>query len=118
MIALTFLNRFERVSILQQTGFLNREELHTADVEAIEKKPEEANIGFFRIGKWVWGHDPEDYAHRNYDACLASLENGEPFANTNVPPGHRYKAWSLDSEKKRMAAGVRSDLKQNGYWGI
>ena len=92
--------------------------MHTADVDAIEKEPENANIGFFKIGRWVWAHDPEEYAHDNYDACLASLKDGKTFANTNVPPGHVYRPWSLESEKKRMAAGIRSDLKQNGYWGI
>ncbi len=103
---------------MQQTGFLNREELHTADIGAVEKNPEGANIGFFKIGRWVWAHNPERYAKEKYRDCLASIKEGKPFKNTNLPPGHVYKAWSLDSEKKRMAAGVRSSLKSNGYWGI
>jgi hypothetical protein len=103
---------------LQQTGFLNREELHTADIAAIEEKPEQASVGFFKHGRWIWDHDAEKYARKNYAACLASLQEGRPFTNTNIPPGHVYQPWSLESEKKRMMAGIRSNLKQNGYWGV
>ncbi len=110
------MNRFERVSILQQTGFLNREELHNADIAAIQAGRKDVDIGFFRIGRWVWNHNPETYARDNYAACLAHLAEGTPFKNTNVPPGHVYQPWSLESESKRMQAGVKSNLKQNGDW--
>ena len=112
------LQRFERVSILQQTGFLNREELHNADIAAIKEDTANANIGFFKIGRWVWNHNPEAYARDNYEACLAHLVEGKPFRNTNVPPGHVYRPWTLESEKKRMEAGIKSDLKQNGDWSV
>jgi hypothetical protein len=108
--------RFERVSILQQTGFINREELHNTDTAAVTGNREEANIGFFKIGRWVWNHNPEHYAHDNYDQCLAHLETGAPFHNTNLPPGHVYQPWSLSSETKRMRAGIKSTLKENGDW--
>ncbi|OQV08773.1 FAD binding domain-containing protein [Cladophialophora immunda] len=108
--------RFQRVSILQQTGFLNREELHHVDVAAIEHNPEEVTVGFFKIGRWVWNHDPEAYARDNYAACLANLQEGAPFNNTNLPPGHVYVPWSLESERMRIQAGVKSSLKQNGDW--
>ncbi|KAE8383136.1 hypothetical protein BDV26DRAFT_287922 [Aspergillus bertholletiae] len=108
--------RFERVSILQQTGFINREELHNVDIAAISADSKNANLGFFKIGRWVWNHDPGRYAQDNYDACLAHLENGTPFSNTNLPPGHVYQPWSLESETKRMQAGQKSTLKENGDW--
>lgn len=66
----------------------------------------------------MWGHNPEEYARDNYDGCLASIKDGKAFENTNLPPGHVYKPWTLESEHKRMEAGIRSDLKQNGYWGL
>lgn len=113
-------SRFERTSILQQAGFLNREELHSVDIEAFAKNPTDprfANVGFFKLGRWVWDHDPERYATDNYEAVLGSLKKGEPFENTNVPPGHKYEPWTLESEMARMAAGIPSKLKQNGYWG-
>ena len=109
--------RFQRTSILQQTGVLNREELHTADIAALQKDPNSNEIGFFKSGRWVWAHDPEQYASKNYIACLANVKDGTPFENTNLPPGHVYQEWSLASEKKRMEAGIYSNLKQNGDWG-
>ena len=76
-----------------------------------------AEVGFFKIGRWVWGHNPEVYAKENYSTCLSHLETGSPFTYTNVPPGHKYEPWSLESEKSRMQAGIKCDLKRNGDWG-
>lgn len=109
-------HRFERVSVIQQTGFLNREELHNANIEAMKQDEKNRTIGFFRIGRWIWNHDPEAYVRDNYVACLAHLVDGKPFQNTNLPPGHVYRPWTLESEKRREMAGIKSDLKQNGDW--
>ena len=79
------LHNFERVSALQQIGFLDREELHTADLAAREKDPP-IDPGIFKIGRWVWGHSPEVYARDNYCACLAHLKKGELCTSTNLPP--------------------------------
>ncbi|PVH96301.1 FAD/NAD(P)-binding domain-containing protein, partial [Periconia macrospinosa] len=110
--------RFERVSILQQTGFLNREELHSVDLDTIKDAPKNASIGFFKIGRWVWNHNPEFYAMENYESCRTHIFEGKlgNFKNTNIPPGHVYQPWSLESEAKRMQAGISSNLKQNGDW--
>ncbi|QKX61991.1 uncharacterized protein TRUGW13939_09147 [Talaromyces rugulosus] len=112
--------RFERTSILQQTGFTNREELHYANLDEIARNPEISDIGFFKIGRWVWAHKPEAYAIENYQKCLDYLQtNGSSeFRNTNVPPGHVYRPWSMESEHARMTAGIRSDLKSNGDWSV
>ncbi|VUC27376.1 unnamed protein product [Clonostachys rosea] len=103
--------RFERVNILQLLGFVNREELHNADVEAIMADKTKAKIGYFTLGSWSWNHDPEA-------KCLAHLTDGKPFQYTNVPPGHAYQPWTLESENKRLKDGAKSDLKSNGYWGM
>ena len=104
------------MSILQRTGFINREELHNVDITAVEADKKNATVGFFKIGRWVWNHDPEKYARDNYATCLAHLTEGTPFTNTNLPPGHDYEQWNLESESKRMKAGIKSNLKQNGDW--
>ena len=105
------------MSILQQTGFLNREELHSVDLAALEADPS-LTPGFFKIGRWVWGHDPQAYAAMNYAACLDHLREDKPFSNTNLPPGHKYTPWTVASEMKRIADGIPSTLKSNGYWGL
>ena len=110
------MDRFERVSILQRTGFINRDELHNVDIAAVAADKKNAKVGFFTIGAWVWNHNPEAYARDNYAACLAHLKEGAPFSNTNLPPGHVYEPWNLESETKRMKAGIKSNLKQNGDW--
>jgi hypothetical protein len=110
--------RFERVSILQQTGIVNREELHNVDAEAMASSEQPPDTGFLRLGQWVWNHDPEIYARENYEACLAHIRNNEPFKNTNIPPGHLYRPWTLQSEMKRQRDGNPSDLKRNGDWSV
>lgn len=110
--------RFERTSILQQSGFANREELHHADLDAISKSESLSDIGFFKQGGWTWKHQPEVYAMQNYHQCLAHLKDGSPFVNSNLPPGHEYRPWTMESENERMAAHEVSDLKKNGYWGV
>lgn len=110
--------RFQRTSVLQQSGFVNREELHNADLDAIEANPDVSDVGFFKIGSWVWAHDAEAYTREKFHECLSHVQNGTPFRNTNLPPGHVYKQWTMASENERMAAQIPSDLKENGYWGV
>lgn len=114
---LTWAISFERTSILQQAGFINRDELHDANLDDIAEQPE-SDIGFFKIGRWVWDHNPELYAAENYAKCLQHLRDGSEFRSTNIPPGHVYRPWSMESENARRAAGVPPDLKSNGYWGV
>lgn len=96
---------------------MNVDELHRANLDALEDAPEDFDVGFYKIGAWVWAHDAEVYAQENYEDCLAALRTHKEFVNTNLPPGHKYQPWSLESEKKRMMSGIRSGLKENGYWG-
>ena len=106
--------------MLQQAGVMNREELHSVNIEALTQNPNDpkyTNVGFFKQGRWVWGHNAEDYATNNYDAALASLIDGKPFENTNLPPGHTYQPWTLMTEMVRIKSGTPSTLKENGYWG-
>ncbi|KAJ5300036.1 hypothetical protein N7476_011593 [Penicillium atrosanguineum] len=110
--------RFERTSVLQLMGFVNRDEIHKADLSAIKKAGKSLDVGFFRLGRWTWNHNPEKYATDNFDACLAHLRDEKPFQNTNLPPGHVYKPWTLQEENERMAKGIQSDLKQNGDWSV
>lgn len=106
------------MAVLQQAGFINREELHHADLQKIEEQPAVSDVGFFKQGKWVWAHDPGRYAADNYLRCLEHLQNGTPFINTNLPPGHEFRPWTMAKENERIAKKIPSNLKKNGYWGI
>lgn len=88
--------------------------MHRATLDEIERNPGEQE--FSKSGRWVWSHDAERYANKNYHACLKHLQTGALFENTNLPPGHIYKPWSLQLELSRIKAGVPSDLKRNGDW--
>jgi hypothetical protein len=115
--------RFQRTSILQQAGFLNREELHTTNISTAHHydptAPQDTALGFFKQGRWIWAHKPEEYAGEKYAECLEFLQQGkgEEFVNTNIPPGHLYHPWSLASENERMRNHEPSELKEKGYWG-
>lgn len=111
--------RHPRTTILQQAGFVNREELHANDLSAIAKDGGgKIETGFFKMGAWVWKHDPERYAWEYYSACLSHLREGTPFVNTNLPPGHVFRPWTMKGEMERMRRGQKSGLKGNGYWGF
>ncbi|KJZ71296.1 hypothetical protein HIM_09306 [Hirsutella minnesotensis 3608] len=93
--------RFERVSCLQAYGIYN---------QAIRKKG--GAMGEF--GRWLIGHDPEAYAASKYDEALRHLQHGEPFKNTNTPPGMIYKPWTIETLVKDKEKGVATVL--DGDW--
>lgn len=107
--------RYERVSVIQKSGIVNRSTLHHIDMGLLKegKNPFE---DAFHLGRWMWTHKPEDYAKEQFAACLSHLQTGTPFANSNLPVGHVYEDWNVASETKKQAAGLVSQLKINGDW--
>ncbi|GKZ22571.1 hypothetical protein AbraCBS73388_008732 [Aspergillus brasiliensis] len=106
--------RYQRVTVIQRTGFANRRELHRPTDE-LPKNIED----LMRQGKWIWCHNPERYATENYTQAHASLKSGAPFQNTNLPPGHKFEDWTLEDEVEKEKMGIAvPDLKQNGDWSI
>ncbi|KAK2612041.1 hypothetical protein QQS21_002006 [Conoideocrella luteorostrata] len=108
--------RYQRTSILQKTGFINREEIQHLDVAAIERGEGTGDLAHSKQGKWAWGHNAELYARDNFQKCLNHMKEGTAFEATNIPPGHVFEPWNLQSELDRMASGRKSSLKQNGDW--
>ncbi|TDZ73408.1 FAD-dependent monooxygenase fsr3 [Colletotrichum trifolii] len=84
--------RFERVTCAQKMGFKNRENFHNTDWDAAAKNP--AAI-LKQVDKWVSRHNPEQYAYDSYDECASHILKGTPFQNTNSPPGHTFKPWTV-----------------------
>ena len=106
--------RYQRVSLIQHTGFVNMQDVHR---EADPSKPRTNQL--MLQGKWLWGHNPEKYATENFAKAQAHLESGSPFENTNLPPGHKWSDWTMESELAKQKAGIDTteELKGNGYWG-
>ena len=64
------------------------------DWEAAKKDP---RTMFPKIPRWIFTHDPEQYAYENYDKVVASFTgDGAAFENTNVPTGSKYQPWTMD----------------------
>ncbi|KAH7320656.1 hypothetical protein B0I35DRAFT_450412 [Stachybotrys elegans] len=105
--------RFERVSALQRFGFVNRQTLHNINVEEFEKNPA---IVPMKMSRWIWTHDPVQYAHDNFSKALASIVNGAEFENTNLPTGFKYEPWTIEEELAREEQGLGSTLYSTGDW--
>lgn len=105
--------RYERVSTLQRFGFVNRQALHKADLEEIEKNP---SILGMRMSRWIWRHDPARYARENYHDAARAVTEGKAFTNTNIPRGFKYEPWTIEEELEREARGEMSTLRDTGDW--
>lgn len=59
-------------------------------------------------------HDAEQYAYENFNDCVDHILNDVEFANTNIPEGHMYKAWTAQEMLDRSAAGEQ--IEDSGDW--
>ncbi|KZL63573.1 fad binding domain protein [Colletotrichum incanum] len=106
--------RYQRVSLIQKTGFVNRREMHR-DMKTIMSKGKKAMLQ----GKWIWAHNHELYAKEKYAAARTAIEAATSFENSNLPPGHKWEPWTMAEELEKEASGVFfQDLKTNGDWGV
>ncbi|ETS77146.1 hypothetical protein PFICI_11020 [Pestalotiopsis fici W106-1] len=105
--------RFERVSLIQLMGLVNRANFHREGHE--EAKQLQSRIV---QGKWLWGHRSEEYAADNFARAAAHLISGVPFQNRNVPPGYVHEGWTLEDQIAREKQGIVVDLTKNGDWSL
>ncbi|KAF5515166.1 FAD-dependent monooxygenase fsr3 [Colletotrichum siamense] len=103
--------RFERVTCAQKMGFKNRENFHNTDWDAVAKNPSSI---LKQVDRWVSEHNPEQYAYDSYDKCSAYILSGKPFQNTNTPPGHTFKPWTVDELLAYAERGER--ITDDGDW--
>ncbi|KAL7629195.1 hypothetical protein AAE478_000715 [Parahypoxylon ruwenzoriense] len=108
--------RYQRVSLIQHTGFVNMQTLHR---EFDAKKSSKADPPVL-MGKWLWAHNAEKYATENFAKARAHVENGAPFENTNLPAGHKWQDWTMESEIAKQRAGIATvqELRENGDWSL
>lgn len=83
------------------------------DVEEMERNP---NIFTMRMSRWIWSHNPVQYARENYAKAMAAVINGTAFENTNLPPGFVYKPWTIEDELSREKKGLKTELYDTGDW--
>lgn len=105
--------RYQRVSCAQKMAFVNSQLLGATDWDEIKKDPMAIRIKF---PKWMFRHDPEDYAYRKYGQAFAHLAFGAPFQNDNFPPGHKFKPWTIDQVHRDIAAGKGAVDFLDGDW--
>lgn len=106
--------RFERVSTIQMKGFVRRQDIHHVIGEDGKVRPGLNLDAALVNGKWLYTHNPATYATDNYDAALSHLENGTPFENTNLPPGFKYKPWTVKEQLIKEEDGVLVEM--GGDW--
>ncbi|KAE8164973.1 hypothetical protein BDV40DRAFT_286641 [Aspergillus tamarii] len=107
--------RYQRTSLIQHCGFVNRRELHNTSMKEVT----EGGNAFLFYGKWLWQHNAEKYAAANFEAARQSIEFGSVFRNTNLPRGHVFEDWTMESELEKEKTGTFvQDLKSNGEWTL
>jgi hypothetical protein len=82
-------------------GWELRQVWHQTDWDLVKAHPEVLNM---QQPAWLFGGDSEKYARDNYDAVVSHVKKGTPFQSTNVPEGHVYEPWTIESmlERERM----------------
>lgn len=99
--------RFTRVSCAQKLGFSNAELLQETDWENVKLDPRKAAP---KLPGWIFGHDPEHFAHENYDKIVAAVKGGAKYITDaddvppNYPPGYKYEPWSIEAIIEDMHA--------------
>jgi hypothetical protein len=104
--------RFVRNSCAQKLGFSNAELLQDTKWEKVKLEPRRANPS---LPKWIYSHDPEEYAHENYDKVVESMKMGISLEDDdrippNYPPGYKFSPWNIEEIMDDMRNGKPVDL--------
>ncbi|KAJ9605933.1 hypothetical protein H2200_009782 [Cladophialophora chaetospira] len=105
--------RYERVSCAQKMAFVNAEALGDAKMDEIKQNPDKIRI---RFPKWLFHHDPEAYVFEKYGQAFAHILLGSKFQNTNLPPGHKFKPWTIEEIREDARNGKRVERFLDGDW--
>jgi 2-polyprenyl-6-methoxyphenol hydroxylase-like FAD-dependent oxidoreductase len=105
--------RYERVSCAQKMAFVNAEALGDADMDEIKQHPDKIRV---RFPKWLFHHDPEEYVYEKYGQAFAHVVLGAKFQNTNLPPGHVFKSWTIEEIRDDARSGKRIEEALDGDW--
>lgn len=101
--------RFERISCVQLSGFVNHQKQSNPNYEADD------NDGFkINLGDWLVMYDSEKYTYERYGEMLNHLFSGAPFKATNIPPGYTYEPWTIKELMGKVERGEK--LHFDGDW--
>jgi len=99
------------VSCAQKLGFKNREIFHNTDWKDEKATPTKQHK---MVGDWLVCHNPEKYVYDNYHKCAELLDTGVEFLNTNIPPGYKYRPWTV---RGLLGASERGEVVEDeGDW--
>ena len=96
-------------------GFVNQQRYHDSDFEVLRSDTSKIMA---KVPKWIWTHDPEKYAKERFAEAAQSIreDDGILFTNTNFPPGHETRDWSLESLEQMKAEGKSAESLLVGDW--
>lgn len=69
-----------------------------------------------KFSRWIYKHDPLQYAEERFESALQSVMENSPFVDTNTPPGYVYVPWTIQKELEREMKGLTSELRATGDW--
>lgn len=85
-------NRFERVSCVQLSGFLNHQKQSNLVYDFDDADGESFKVS---LGNWMVMYDSERYTYAHYGEVLNHIFSGAPFKAQNIPRGYTYKPWTI-----------------------
>lgn len=96
-------------------SFVNSQLMQQTDWAAVAKDPKFIRT---RFPRWIYQHDPEAYAYEKFSLALHHvLSGGEvDFQNSNFPPGHNFKKWTIEEVKREIKAGKSVESLLDGDW--
>ncbi|OQV09305.1 hypothetical protein CLAIMM_13439 [Cladophialophora immunda] len=98
--------RYARASLAQQIGKETREIWHKTDWELAKKDPQSLSMP---LPKWLFGHDPQQYAYDEFDAAASSIVDGTEYVPKNIPPpGQNHRVF--DFEVKDASPWIRGGI--------
>ena len=107
--------RYERISCAQKMSFVNGQVKQQTDWAAVAKNPKLVRT---RFPRWIYQHDPEAYAYEKFGLAFHHVVSGGvvEFQNTNFPPGHKFRKWTIEEVKAEIKEGKRVEALLDGDW--
>ena len=96
-------------------SFVNSQIKHHTDWTAVTENPKLIRT---RFPRWIYQHDPEAYAYEKFGLAFNHIVSGgeAEFQNSNFPPGHVFKKWTIEEVEQDIKAGKSLEALLDGDW--